>query len=371
MIRCVVTLAILVATLQTSEALGQSDTAAWRKKPELDLTFFLETFYCYDLNRPSGETRQPFLYSYNRHNQFNLNLGLLKLDLSHAKYRASLALQVGTYVTDNYASEPDVLKNIHEASIGLALDRKNKLWLDAGIFSSHIGFEGAIGIDNWTLTRSLIAENSPYFLSGAKLSYSPTPKISVAALVLNGWQRIRTVSGNSIPSFGTQVNLRPSSSVNFNWSTFIGTDDPDTTRRMRYFSNLYSIITISKRVGITLGCDVGMQQKHKASKGYQAWFGAVIIGRIKVSNRWFLATRAEYYYDKGGVIIAPLNANAFRTFGLSLNADFIPINDLFVRLEARWFNSKDNLFKTSDGWSPNDVGFTASIAYRLKSRLTK
>ncbi|MCF8276468.1 MAG: porin [Flavobacteriales bacterium] len=363
-------LLFVLTKLLTLETVAQNDTA-WSGKPQLDLTVFLETFYSYSINRPETETRQPFLYNYNRHSQFNLNLGLLKFSLTHAKYRAGLALQVGTYVADNYAAEPPVLKNIHEASIGLAIDRKNKLWLDAGIFGSHIGFESAIGTDNWTLTRSLIAENSPYFLAGAKLSYSPTSKIDITALVLNGWQRIRTVGGNSIPSFGTQLSARPSSKFSFNWSTFIGTDDPDTTRRMRYFSNLYSIIAVSKRVGITLGFDAGIQQRSRASNAYEAWFGAVIIGRVKVSNRWYLATRAEYYHDRSGVIVAPLNGYAFTTFGLSVNADFVPIPNLFCRVEARWLNAPARMFETNNGHSMNDVSFTASIAYRLKTGLIK
>jgi hypothetical protein len=49
--------------------------------------------------------------------------------------------------------------------------RKKTLWLDAGIFGSHMGFESALSIDNPTLTKSFVAENSPYYWSGAKLTY--------------------------------------------------------------------------------------------------------------------------------------------------------------------------------------------------------
>ncbi len=37
---------------------------------------------------------------------------------------------------------------------------------------SHIGFESAVGSDCWNLTRSILAENSPYFESGIKLNYT-------------------------------------------------------------------------------------------------------------------------------------------------------------------------------------------------------
>lgn len=144
--------------------------------PQIRVSGFLDVFYCYDLNRPSGPSRQSFFYNHNRHNEFNLNLGIIKLDVEHEKYRANLALQAGTYVTDNYTQVPDMLKNVFEANMGLSLNKKNDLWLDAGILTSHIGFESAITSENWTLTRSILAENSPYYFSGAKLSYTPNDK---------------------------------------------------------------------------------------------------------------------------------------------------------------------------------------------------
>ena len=132
----------------------------WDEKPSLSFLGFTDIFYAYDFNQPQGTSRQPFLYNHNRHNEFNLNLGLVKLGLTQTKYRAHLALQTGTYANDNYAAEPGLLKNIFEANVGLSLNKEDNLWLDAGILHSHIGFESAISTENPTLTRSLLAENS-------------------------------------------------------------------------------------------------------------------------------------------------------------------------------------------------------------------
>ncbi len=72
----------------------------------------------------------------------------------------------------NYAAEPGILGNFYEGNVGIKLSENNNLWLDVGVFPSHIGFESAVGKDNWALTRSLNAENTPYFESGAKVSYT-------------------------------------------------------------------------------------------------------------------------------------------------------------------------------------------------------
>lgn len=59
-------------------------------------------------------------------------------------------------------------------------------WLDAGIYPSHIGLESAVGKDNRTLTRSLAAENSPYYESGARITYvTPNNAWTLCAHVLN------------------------------------------------------------------------------------------------------------------------------------------------------------------------------------------
>ena len=65
----------------------------------------------------------------------------------------------GTYANANLAAEPGVLKNIYEANVGVKVSRNKDLWVDAGVLSSHMGFESATGADNWNLTRSLLAES--------------------------------------------------------------------------------------------------------------------------------------------------------------------------------------------------------------------
>lgn len=325
----------------------------------------------YDFNQPQGTKRQPFLFNHNRHNEFNLNFGFVKLGLEHSKYRANLALQKGTYVNDNYAAETKLLKNIFEANVGLSLNKKNNLWLDAGVFASHIGFESAISTSNWTMTRSVLAENSPYFLSGAKLTYNPNEKWEIAGLILNGWQRIQRLTGYSLPSYGTQINCRPTEKVTFNWSTFMGTNDPDTTRRMRYFNNLYGQFQPTQKFGLIVGFDIGIQQRIKGSSVYDLWFSPVLIGQYSIHKSWKTAIRAEYYQDETGIIIPTNTPNGFKTMGLSLNMDYSPTQNIICRIEGRWLNSKDQIFETKTALTDNNFIIATSIAIRFSEILKK
>lgn len=366
MIQKLVLVASVFLCIQQSNA--QIDST-WQEAPKLTLSGFVDIFYVYDFDEPETNFRQPFFYNHNRHNEFNLNLGLVKLALQQSKYRANLALQTGTYAIDNYALEDDVIKNINEANVGISLNKQNNLWLDAGILSSHIGFESAISIDNPTLTRSILAENSPYFLAGAKLTYNPNEKWEIAALIINGWQRIKRVEGNSLPSFGTQLTFSPSEKISLNWSTFIGTDDPDDTRRMRYFNNFYGIFQLSEKLNLTAGFDIGLQQEEKNSEVYDTWFSPVAIAQYQLNERWKTAFRAEYYQDKTGVIIPTETGNEFKTSAFSINFDYSPIPSIACRIEGRFLKSEDSIFANNDSTSNTDFFICTSIAIRFAEKL--
>jgi hypothetical protein len=339
--------------------------STWQHQPQFNISGFADVFYVYDFNQPQGLKRQAFLFNHNRHNEFNLNVGIVKFGVEHSKYRANFALQTGTYANDNYAAEPELLKNIFEANIGISLNKKNNLWLDAGILPSPIGFESAISMDNMTLTRSLLAENSPYFLTGAKFTYNPNEKWKIAGLILNGWQRIQRLEGNSLPSLGTQINYTPHKKVILNWSTFIGTDDPDTARRMRYFNNFYGQFQLSDKLNLITGFDIGTQQKTKGSTNYNIWLSPVIIGQYIIHQNWKIAVRAEYYQDKTGIIIPTNTVNGFQTTGFSVNLDYAPVQNIVCRVEARWLKSKDNIFETKTTLTNNNFIIGTSIAIKF------
>ena len=44
----------------------------------LTISGYAEAYYQYDFNKPADNNRPGFIYSHNRHNEFNLNLGFIK-----------------------------------------------------------------------------------------------------------------------------------------------------------------------------------------------------------------------------------------------------------------------------------------------------
>lgn len=330
----------------------------------LNISGYAEIYYQFDANNPKNNSRPPFVYSHNRNNEVNLNLGFIKANYETEKLRANLALATGTYMNANYSAESGVLKNIYEANVGIKISKSKNLWIDAGILPSHIGFESAVSKDCWTLTRSILAENSPYYESGAKISYtSNSGKWFLSGLVLNGWQRIQKFDGNSTVAFGHQLTYKPTEKITLNSSSFIGNDKPDSIRQMRYFHNLYGIFQLTDKLALTTGFDIGAEQKAKGSEQYNVWYSPVLIAKFSPTEKLSFAVRGEYYNDEKGVIIATGTDNGFQTFGYSLNADYRILPNLVWRTEVKNLNSKDQIFlNRNEAFQNNNFSAVTSLA---------
>lgn len=331
-------------------------------KSAINITGYAEVYYCYDINQPNDHNRPDFFYSHNRHNEVNLNLAFIKASYSTKKVRSNIAFGMGTYMNANYVNEPGVFKNLYETNVGVKLSKKKNLWLDAGIFASHVGFESAQSKDCWSLTRSILADNSPYYESGVKITYvTDSSKWLFSALILNGWQHIHRSYGNNTPAFGTQITYTPNSKITLNHSTFIGNEKQDTAIQMRYFNNLYGIFHLSKKFHVTTGFDLGIEQKSKGSNKYNIWYSPLLIAKINLNDKWSISGRAEYYSDEKGAIIFTGTPNGFQTIGFSLNIDYSINENAIWRIEGRSIQSKDNIFEKNGFLLKTNSFITSSL----------
>lgn len=346
----------------SANAVAQVEAAADTAKPELAFSAYVDAYYAYDFGHPRSDNRPAFLYQYNRHNEVDLNLGMARVDYARDRVRAALGLMLGTYPQANTIQEPELLRNIYEARVGFKLSKKRELWLDAGVFTSHIGLESAVGIENYTLTRSVNAENSPYYLSGAKLTWTISPKLEVAGLFVNGWQRMRRIQDRT-PCFGTQMLWSMKKDMKFNWSTFLGSDTPDSLGLYRVFNNFWWSWE-GKKWGFQVAGDIGFQEKYR-STGWNSWAGAVAMLRRAVGTRFHIVGRSEYYADPDQVMVATGKTFGLSTFGYSLGVDLLVATNAMVRLEGRTFHGTDRVFENIYGPTPDNTSITISMAAKF------
>ncbi len=328
---------------------------------------FIDTYYAYDFNRP-GPTSfdRAFTTQPARHNEFNVNLAHVEAKYSAPRTRARVALQAGTSVQANYTGEPrygsvsgsELAQHLQEAVVGIKA--ADNLWIDGGIYFSHIGWESWISRDNPTYTRSLVADYSPYYEAGVKATWTASARLTAQLHVLNGWQNISET--NSDKAIGMRLDYAASPHVALGYANFIGNEAPDPApSRMRVFNEALASLTVD-RLRMWLTFDYGTQRRAPAS-GTSSWWGAVAVGRVRLTPRTALALRVERYVDPDAVIVQTGTPNAFRVWGGSLGIDIAPVPGTVWRTEVRGFTAPDDIFPVhGSGFTTGDGFIVSSLA---------
>jgi hypothetical protein len=329
---------------------------------------FVDVYYAWDFNRPGpGNFDRSFTTQPARHDEFNVNLAHVEVKLAGAHTRGRLALQAGTAVQSNYAGEPrlgsisgpDLARHVQEAVVGVRASRS--LWIDAGIYLSHIGQESWISRDNPTYSRSLIADYSPYYETGVKATWTASAKVTAQLHVLNGWQNISET--NTSKAVGMRLDYAATPHVALGYANFIGNEAPDTVpARLRVFNEVFAFVT-RDRVDLWLTLDYGAQRR-APTPGSSTWYGGAAIARVKINPTVSVSGRLERYVDPDGVIVTTGTPNAFRVSSGSLGVDVAPAPGILWRMEVRGLAARDPIFPkhASSGFAKQDGFVVASLA---------
>ena len=223
-----------------------------------------------------------------------------------------------------HSAEPSrhPVRNIYQASV--LYDAKFAQF-EAGVYPSHIGFEGFFTKDNWNYTRGWSGELSPYYQAGIKASKSFGPKWSGQVHVLRGWQNI---SAHLPAALGTQIAYASGPwSASFN--TYVDAD--------RKFGDLVGTYKVTP--GLSLGASIDRGRQAPAN-----WLGAGVYGRYAFDDRRAIAFRAERFHDPDGGIsgIAQTLSEATLTYEVR------PSAHLILKFEGRHDRSTAAVFSGSN-----------------------
>ena len=308
---------------------------------------FVDAAYAFDVNRPVPRDRA-FTTQPARHNEFNVNLAFVEATVARGRVRARLALQAGTSVQANYAAEPrqgavsgDALSRmLQEAYAGYQLTPT--LWIDAGVFYSHIGMETWVSRDNPTYTRSFVADFSPYYSTGVRATWQLSPAVTARVDVVNGWQNIS--ENNDDKSLGLRVDVAANSTTTLSWYGYAG-NEPEG--RLRLFNGVGVLSRWSNRAELLAEFDVGRQQDHDsltAAPQSPGWYGATLIGRYWVRPSLAVVARAERFADGDQIVVRTGGSLPFRANSASIGIDLRPDARALWRTEARGYAADATVF---------------------------
>lgn len=351
-------------------ATATSDVAVAPSSPDTAVTVsfggFVDSYYAYDFGRPPNFDR-PFTTQAVRHDEFNVNLAYVEAKVSGPRVRGRLALQAGTCVQTAYGAEPTIgtvsgpnlSRFIQEAVAGYQITPS--LWVDGGIFLSHVGMENWASRDNLTYTRSLSFDFTPGYLSGVKLTWQATPRLSALLTVVNGWGNIS--ENNHDKAVGARLDYARSPSTTFSYYNFVGNEA--SSSRLRVFNGVGFKSGLTSAFTVQGNFDYGRQQQ--AVSGSDSWWSAGLIGKLQVTPVVGVSGRAERYQDPDQVIVVTGSPDGFKATMGSLGLDVAPLGNTRVlwRSELRGTWAGDPIFpnrSASTGVSKSNTLLVTSLA---------
>lgn len=326
----------------------------------ISVTAFADFYYSSSSVNNTLNEKEYFLYNHKRLNEVAANIVLAKIGYNNKNTRANLAVMTGNYAQYNLATEPTILQNIYEANVGIKISNHKNIWVDVGIMPSHVGFESAISADCYTPTRSIVAENSPYYEAGAKLTTTnKTETFTYSFLILNGWQKIQKPNHIKNPSLGMQFTYKPKPSLLINYSNFLGTDKPDSLHAIRTYHNFYIQNTVNDKLSYIVGFDLGTDKYNANDYGF--WCAPITIVKYNFNAKNAIACRAEYFNDANETAIQTNLGKGFKVFNFSSNYDYNINNNCLWRIEAKLFTASENIFDNSN----NNFCITTNLSFKL------
>ncbi|MCC5915997.1 MAG: outer membrane beta-barrel protein [Cryomorphaceae bacterium] len=312
-----------------------------------------EVFYTYDFERPFNNVRDAWFYNHNLHNTIAPNMMLLEGSYKKKGVYAQLDLMFGSYGAAVMRNEPIWALPIYQAYVGT---RVGEVELEMGIFESGIGMESAKGYENPTLTRSIFAENTPYFLSGARARWEDrTAIIMIEGAVINGWETVTRHAvqlANAASGMGGMMRMRLGSKKVHLHYNFLYTEDVGGYP----FRRVYRLHGGYFKHALTdwhffLGYDNVGGNEMSVHMPY------AIVRRV-FSERFSAAVRGEYARDNSlhyFLDAAPLNVpkqpqgvpdgvtldRNFQVWSASINVDYAPKKNLLFRAEFRYIDGEN------------------------------
>jgi hypothetical protein len=181
------------------------------------------------------------------------------------------------------------------------------LRIDAGKFTTHVGYEVSDGYDGFNDNHSrglLFGYAEPFTHTGLRASYPLSDRVSAQVLLVNGWDVAR--DNNSGKSMGFQLAVTPSSRVSVTANYLGGPEQANNTSNLRHLVDLVATVKAAAALTLTANYDYGHEAAvalpETAGGGVRdsAWQGLAGYARYALSGRTAVTLRAEWFDDPQG-----------------------------------------------------------------------
>ncbi|WP_317899235.1 outer membrane beta-barrel protein [Aurantibacillus circumpalustris] len=327
--------------------------------PVLRIGGYVSTYYAYydDDSETNNFVLFPTLAP--RKDQFSLNMAVISAEYKSSSMRSNITLHYGDVPESSW---PATFNLIQEANAGFRLSKK--LWFDAGFFKTHIGLESFQPRENIASSMSIPDYYDPYYLSGAKLSYLATSKLTLQASIFNGYNEYIDNNTNKALGFSANYNLSENISLTYNFLTCDETPDAVKTKHQRYYQNFYATFIYDK---FTLGIDLnyGVQQHSLLRDTAKAavTYAGTLVAKYKLHKMLDVYGRLEDFSDPNRILTGSLSIGQYirgatigfeikpqKTAGLSVEWRGLQSDNLIFRQGNKSLNQRNEIIVCLDLW---------------------
>lgn len=314
------------------------------EEPKLAIGGYISTYYAHYSDSVGYGNFQKFPTAAPRNDQFSLNIAQLNMKYSSRTARATVTLHYGDMPASVWSPVYNVLQ---EANAGIRLHKK--LWLDAGLFRTHIGLESIQPRENITTNIALVTFNEPYYLAGAKLSYLVNNRLVLQLNSFNSYNGFVESNRKKAVGFSALYEL---SKMSITFNTLWNDDSPDSSKvaHGRLYNNLYAIYRTNRLV---LGVEANYATQQNTSldtskKTSTAWmWSALISAKYRLLDKFYTYAKLEYYQDQQEMLTGPIIDSRSMYVGLEIGGatvgvEWKPLGNCYLRLESRVLQTTDN-----------------------------
>jgi Putative beta-barrel porin-2, OmpL-like. bbp2 len=356
-----------VIFLMAASARAQSAPSV---QESIGLRVFLESTYTHNFGHPDSSTNQL--------RAFDTEAGSLRLDVAElvVEKKASARGEAGFRVdalagssiprataasglfrdtVTGEAKDYDLLQAFasYVAPIGRGLK------LDAGKFTTHLGYEAVEGPDGYNDNASrsfLFAWAEPVSHTGLRITYPLNEALSAQAMVVNGWDDVK--DNNGAKSVGAQLLYTPTPAVNMAFNVLSGPEKPRNDTDQRHSLNSW-IAWKAGKLSLAMTADYGNEEGDRPDGRRAQWYGVAGYARMSLNERFALAIRAETFRDPDGV-----RTGSTQTLrALTLTPEYKLGKGFILRGDLRHDRSNEAVFERRDGHSNGQTTASLSALY--------
>jgi hypothetical protein len=333
-----------------------SDPSDSVDQPNLSIGGYISTYYAhYDDEITNGEFVQ-FPTICPRNNQFSLNMAMLSLRYTRSFLRSNLTFHYGDIPQSAWPAEFNL---IQEANVGFKIVKH--LWLDAGFFKTHIGIESFQPRENITSSMAILSFYEPYYLSGAKLTYSPNHKWNFMVGAFNGYNEYVDNNKDKMLCFTAAYHPVNGLSLTYNFLTCDETPDGAPIKKRRFYNNFYASLNGKTwQAGIELNYGYQMNSLLTDNSQPASMSSALAVAHWQFAKKVAVYGRYEYFADPNKILSFDNNIGAY-LYGVTGGFEIKPYKNISVSLESRMLHSDNLIFKQGSFYTNQRLEFIACV----------